>query len=293
MIGTFGGQIKTDTFGFGGVVDAVAACCHRSLWRRSRRPGIPCPASTTITMSLPASRFRRDMPTLDDKFHEYFKYDNILDEFDGSRRPLCALQLRRRGPARRASGSFPTSYKFYNDIDPTLTAEFDILDDARPLLDAQRLRSRQDLAVFMVRDGKLSAFDADYHPVGEPLALESLRAGVNHSQLSIRLRRLGMNFGLDDLSFTNRFTRDDQTTTFQAQMDAVPHCRRAARDPAGGRNLSRASSCARWRKARAECIARSPRQALADGAFRFSSDGERRVHVFPGAGISRAAWATR
>lgn len=220
VIGTFGGEIKTDTFGFDAIVDSVGTSISE-VYGTLTTPWDTVPGMYNRHDIEARNRFRRDLPTLDDKFHQYFKYFNILDEFDAPGGPYVLFNF--AGEVQPdAFKQYPDLFKFYNDVVPALTAEFDILDDNHHFWMRNGFDRGRAWLVFMVRDGKLSAFDADYHPVGEPLALGSLRAGTNHSHTSIRLRRLGMNFGIDNVNFTNRYLRDDATTSFEAQMDGIP-----------------------------------------------------------------------
>jgi hypothetical protein len=220
VIGTFGGEIKTDTFGFGAIVDAVAQTLTE-FYGDLAPPWDSKPGAYNHHDEASRARFRRELPTLDDKFHEYLKYDNILDEFDGAGGPYVLFNF--AGEVRTdALKKFPDLYKFYEDVAPALTAETDIVDEKNNYWMRNGFDRGKVWMTFMVRGGKLSAFDATYHPVGEPIALGSLRRGVNRTHTSIRIRRLAMNFGLDNLNFINYFTRNDSTISFEARMDAVP-----------------------------------------------------------------------
>jgi hypothetical protein len=220
VIGSFGGQIKTDTFGFGAIVDAVAASLSE-VYGDLAPPWDAAPGAYNHHDEAARARFRRDMPALDAKFHEYFKYDNILDEFSDAGGPIVLFNF--IGEVRAdALKKFPDLYRFYTDLGPVVTTQFDVMDDKghywmRSGFDHGKLR-----LTFMVRDGKLSAFDAAYHPVGAPLALDALRHGVNHTRTTAQLRRMGMTFGLADVDFTNYFTRDATSVSFRARMETVP-----------------------------------------------------------------------
>ncbi len=220
VIGTFGGEIKTDTYGFGAVVDSVAQILPQ-VYGDLAPPWDTAPGAYNHHDVASRERFRRELPTVDDKFHQYFKYYNILDEFDGPGGPYVLFNF--AGEVQPdALKQYPDLYKFYNDVAPALTAEVEVLDEKNHYWMRNGFDHGKVWLTFMVRDGRLTSFDAAYHPVGEPLALQSLRHGVNRTRTSIHLRRLAMNFGLDNLSFTNRFTRDPSTVSFEARMDAVP-----------------------------------------------------------------------
>jgi hypothetical protein len=220
VIGTFGAQISIDTFGFGAIVDSAAQILAETYGSLAP-PWDTAPGEYNRHDEVARERFRRDLPTVDDKLHEYFKYDNILDEFDGPFGPYVLFNF--IGEVRiEAFKKYPELYKFYKDIGPAVIAQADIVNEKGNYWLRTGFDRGKVWLTFMVREGKLSAFDAAYHPVGEPIALSALRRGINHTRSSLRLRRLGMDFGLDDLSFTNCFTRDATTVSFDARMDAVP-----------------------------------------------------------------------
>src|SRR5690349_15331270 len=116
---------------------------------------------------------------------------------------------------------FDNLYKFYAQVAPTLTTEAVVMDEHG----AYWMRSGFDRGkvwlTFMVRAGKLVRFSADYRPVGEPIAFQNFQHGFNATRSWVHVRRLGMDFGLDNLSFVNYYTRDGATVTFDARMNAV------------------------------------------------------------------------
>ncbi len=220
VIGNFGGEMKTNTFGFGAIIDSIAQMLTE-VYGDLAPPWDTAPGFYNHHDVAARDRFRRDLPTLDDKFHEYLKYENILDEFEGTGGPYVLFNF--AGEVRaEAMRKFPDLYKFYQDVAPILTAQVDILDEKGDYWMRSGFDRGKVWMTFMVRAGKLSAFDDSDRPVGPPIALDSLRSGMNRSRTSIRIHRLGMDFGLDDLSFINRYNRDNSTVTFEARMDAVP-----------------------------------------------------------------------
>jgi hypothetical protein len=220
VIGSFGGEFKTNTFGFGAMVDAVASLLTETYGDLTP-PWDTAPGKYNQHDIASRNRFRRELPTVDDKFHEYFTYENILDEFDGPGGPYVLFNF--VGEVKYAAfKKYTDLYKFYADVGPTLTTQMDLTDaKGNYWMRAGFDRGKVSLT-FMVRDGKLSAFDADHKPVGEPLALDSLRSGINHSRLSAHIRRLGMDFGLDNLNFANYYTRDNSGVSFEGRMEAIP-----------------------------------------------------------------------
>ena len=127
MIATFGGEISTDTFGFGAIVDSVAQILT-AVYGTLAPPWDTAPGIYNRHDDAARERFRRDLPALDDKFHQYFKYDNILDEFDGPGGPYVlfnfAAEVRSDALKR-----FPDLHKFYEEVAPAVTTTVEVLDE--------------------------------------------------------------------------------------------------------------------------------------------------------------------
>jgi hypothetical protein len=220
VIGSFGGEFKTNTFGFGAMVDAIAAMLSETYGDLTP-PWDTAPGNYNQHDIASRNRFRRELPTVDDKFHEYLIYENILDEFDGPGGAYVLFNF--AGDVKyEAFKKYTDLYKFYVDVGPTLTMRMDLMDaKGNYWMRAAFDRGKVSLT-FMVCDGKLSAFGPDYKPVGEQIALDSLRNGINHSRLSAHVRRLAMDFGIDNLSFANYYTRDGSAVGFESRMEAIP-----------------------------------------------------------------------
>lgn len=220
VIGTFGGALETNTFGLGALVDAAAATLP-AVYGDLHPPWDSAPGNYNHHDVAARQRFRRELPTVDEKLHYYFKFNNILDEFEAPGGPYVLFNF--SGEVKPDSlRKYDNLYKFYTSVAPTLTTEADVMDDHG----AYWMRSGFDRGkvwlIFMVRAGKLSRFSQDYQPVGEPIAFQNFQHGVNRTRSWVHVRRLGMDFGLDNLSFVNYYTRDGSTVTFDARMDSVP-----------------------------------------------------------------------
>ena len=230
VIATFGGEMKTDTFGFGALVDTVAQSVAE-VYGSLAPPWDTAPGVYNHHDDVARDSFRHELPALDEKFHEYFQYrKSSMSSTVPAALTSCSTSPARSAPTRSRN------IRHCTNVPGSRTCG----DDGRYVLHAKAdywMRSGFDRGrvwmIFMVRGGELSTFDAAYHPVGQPLAMESLRHGLTHTHTTIRIRRLGMTFGLDNLNFGNYFTRDDSTVTFQSHMDAVPMVVVAAGDPAG------------------------------------------------------------
>ena len=269
VIGTLGAEVRTDTFGFGAIVDTIAQMLTE-VYGNLAPPWDTAPGAYNHHDEAARGRFRRELPTVDDKLHEYFKYRNILDEFDGPGGPYVLFNF--VGEVQPAAlKKFPDLYKFYKDVAPALRAESDIVDAHNNFWMRNGFDRGKVWMTFMVRGGKLSAFDAGYHPVGDPVALGSLRHGVNRARTSIRIHRLAMDFGLDNLSFTNYFSRDGSTVSFDARMDSVPKViapvgiRQGAEFVAGEFMRTLAQGSGGMRSAAAS-------KALGDGTIRYTAE---------------------
>ena len=106
--------------------------------------------------------------------HSYGRYCNAFN-FAGEVQP-------------NALKKFPDLYKFYNDVASALTTEVDVLDEKNDYWMRNGFDHGKVWLTFMVRNGKLSAFDGAYHPAGEPIALGSIRRGVRSGSGSWRSR---------------------------------------------------------------------------------------------------------
>ncbi|HVN28949.1 MAG TPA: hypothetical protein VMT64_10710 [Candidatus Binataceae bacterium] len=220
VVASLGGQIETDTFGFDAIVDAISEALSE-VYGDLAPPWDSGPGVYNHHDVAARARFHRDLPRLDETLNEYFKFDNIVDEFDAPSGPYILFNF--AGEVRAdALKKYPDLYRFYTSIGPAVTAQFDVMDDAGHYWMRNGFDRGKVWLIFMVRDGKLSAFDAANHPVGEPLALDELRNGVNHTRTTLQLRRMGMTFGLDRIGFVNYFTRDAKSVSFDARMEGVP-----------------------------------------------------------------------
>lgn len=220
VIGTLGGELETDTFGLGAMIDAAAGAIGETYgdmcapWDTDRGRYNHHDAASR-------ERFRRDLPSVDAKLQHYFNFNNVLDEFDGPGGPWVLFNF--IGEVKPdALKKYEHLYKFYTRIAPMVRVGFDVMDGKgdywmRGLFDRGKFN-----LVFMIRNGKLSAFGPGYAPVGEPLAFDRVAQGVHRSRTWVRVTRFAMDFGLDNLSFTNYFTRQGTNVTFSARMDAVP-----------------------------------------------------------------------
>ena len=114
--------------------------------------------------------------------------------------------------------------------------EVEVLDEKGALLDAKRLRSRQGLDDVHGARGQALRFRCGRIILSaSPSRWLRCASGLNHTHTSIRLRRLGMTFGLDDLNFTNYFTRNNSTTSFQSPHGGGAGGGRSAGNSAGRR----------------------------------------------------------
>ncbi len=216
----FAGELLTNTFGLGRLVDAAAAAL-RDTYGDLQPPWDIAPGQFNDHDRAASARFRRDLPILDERLHHYLAFDNILDEFDGAGGPWVLFNLRAR-VKQDSLRPFEHLYRFYSRIGRTLSVEFAVTDSrGHSWLRAGFDRGRVSI-IFMVRNGMLTPFDSRYRPAGESIALDKIEHGVNLSRVSVRMTRLGMKFGLEGVSFTNHFTRAEDSVRSESLMNAIP-----------------------------------------------------------------------
>ena len=136
--------MKTDTFGFGAIVDSVAQMLTE-VYGDLAPPWDTAPGVYNHHDVVARDRFRRDLPTLDDKFHEYLKYENILDEFEGAGGPYVLFNFAGEVRADAMQEISRSTQILPGQSHHTVTTASRHYGRERRLLDAQRFRSRQGL----------------------------------------------------------------------------------------------------------------------------------------------------
>ncbi len=220
VIGKLGGEIQTNTFGAGAIVDADAAIL-RETYGDLKPPWDTQRGQFNHHDIAAEERFRRDLPALWGKLNHYLKIENVLDEFDAPGGPYVLVNFK----AKVRSGAlapFVHLDRFYNRVMTTVTVESDFTDSHGNYWMRAGFDRGTISLVAMVRGGMLTPFDASYRPVGAPVAIDKITSGTHYARTSMRVRRLGMDFGLDDIAFTGDYTRQGDAVRMEGRMDAVP-----------------------------------------------------------------------
>jgi hypothetical protein len=220
VIGELGGQLMMDTYGGGELVDTLAG-----MIRETRgdliAPWDTVPGKFNHHDRAALDRFKRDMPHFSARLEHYVDFRNVVDEFDSPSGPYVLFNMDAT-INESALKPFPHLYDFYHKVVPAVTASTTIYDSQghywiRDTFDQGHFR-----IIFMVRHGMLTPFDDKYAPAGEGVALDTLTHGSYRTVASVRIRSLALTFGLDNLSFTNDYTRDDRSMTLTNRMNAIP-----------------------------------------------------------------------
>src|SRR5260370_29812990 len=110
----------------GGRVDLPAAF-FRETSGDLNPPWDAAPGSFNRHDKAALERFHRQMPHLAAKFDEYFKFDNVLDEFNSAAGPIVLLNI--DAEARQdALKTYPKLYDFYRKIKPAGTEKSALFD---------------------------------------------------------------------------------------------------------------------------------------------------------------------
>ncbi|HUY26834.1 MAG TPA: hypothetical protein VMV27_05395 [Candidatus Binataceae bacterium] len=220
VIGALSAELLLNTYPAADAVDLAAAALtqiHGDL----KAPWDAAPGRFNHHDRAALARLHREMPTLAAKLDHYLIFHNLLDEFDGpgGRIVLFNADVEVKMDALKA---YPHLYDFYRKVAPVLVAESAITDAngnywMRTRFDRGRMHVK-----FMDRDGLLTPFDQHGHPAGASVAMGAVHNGRYRTQSSVRVYRLGMAFGLDQLSFTTDYRRDGDSIVAVSTMTAVP-----------------------------------------------------------------------
>lgn len=220
VIGELGGRLHLNTFGAAQSLDAGAAELAEVYGT------LAAPWDTALGVynehdRAAEARFKRDLPSLDERLNHYFQIHNLLDEPRDRVGPYVVLNF--DATVRdEALAPFPRLQSFYRRVAPRVTATA-IVDDGSG---KQWMREGFDRGhfriTFLIRDGKLTPMGADTRPAGPPLAIDKLATGHYRSTSSVRVTSLGMEFGLDDLSFATDFHRQADGITASSRMTHQP-----------------------------------------------------------------------
>jgi len=220
VTGTLGGELMIDTYGLGGLVDTAAAIL-RETYGDLKPPWDTAPGVFNQHDKAALDRFHRQMPHLAAKYDEYFKFDNVIDEFNSAAGPVVLLNIDAE-IRQDALKKYPKLYEFVVKLKQAVT-ESSALTDSRGNFWMRTGFDRGHIRMtLMVQNGRLTPFNAALKQSGESVALDVLERGPYQTVSSVQIRSLKMNFGLANMAFATDYSRDANAVSFENRMDAVP-----------------------------------------------------------------------
>lgn len=220
VIAVLAGELLMDTYGIGELVDTFAALL-RECYGDLRAPWDNAPGAFNHHDKAAFERFHRQMPHLAAKFDEYFKFNNLVDEFSTPAGPMVLLNVDAE-VRLEALKKYPHLHNFYRQVAAAITENHAVTDAAgnywiRSSFDRGHIRFE-----LMDVDGLLTPFNAATQPAGNGVALNEISSGGYRTTASIHVSSLSMKFGLTHLGFTTQYRRDGETVTFENRMNATP-----------------------------------------------------------------------
>jgi hypothetical protein len=218
--GQVSGDLLTDTYGASGAL-AFSAALLRFIHGDLRAPWDTQLGMFNHHDRAILDRFHNDLPNFSAKLEHYLKFRNVLDEFSGSGDPVVLFNL----DAELQTNSlkpFPQLDQFYRSIAPSVVAKTVVTDSqGNRWFETQFNRGRM-RTIFMVRRGLLTPFNEAYQAAAEGVDLTQPGHGIYYTRTSVTLTRLGLTFGLKDLSFATNFRSGPDTVETVSTMEAVP-----------------------------------------------------------------------
>ncbi len=219
VTGTLAGELMIDTYGIGALVDAFADAL-REVYGDLNPPWDSAPGAFNHHDRAALDRFHRQMPHLAAKFDHFFKFDNLLDEFNSPAGPIVLLNLDAE-VRQDALKKYPLLYDFYRKVVSDVTKSA-ILDSHGNFWMREGFDHGHLHFTMMIRNGLLTPFNAAMQPAGDSIALNEIARGSYRTLASVQVTSLGMNFGLADMEFATEYRRGLGSVTFVNHMDAVP-----------------------------------------------------------------------
>ncbi len=220
VTGTLAGELMIDTYGIGELIDLFADTL-REFHGDLKPPWDSAPGKFNHHDRAAMDRFHRQMPHLAAKFDRYFKFANLLDEFNSPAGPIVLFNVDME-VRQDALKQYPLLYDFYRKLVPAVVAKSEILDThsnywMREAFDHGHIR-----LTIMIRNGLLTPFNAAMQPAGAGVALGEISRGTYRTLASGQVSSLAMNFGLANIGFTTDYRRAPGAVTFANRMNAVP-----------------------------------------------------------------------
>jgi hypothetical protein len=220
VTGTLAGELMIDTYGLGALVDTLADTL-REFHGDLKPPWDTAPGAFNHHDRAAMDRFHRQMPHLAAKFDRYFKFNNLLDEFNSPAGPIVLFNVDAEVRVD-ALKKYPLLYDFYRKLVPAVTAKSAIVDAHGNNLLLEAFDHGHIRVTMMIRDGLLTPFNSAMQPAADGVALNELTHGSYRTLSSGQVTSLAMNFGLANIEFSTDYRRDPDAVTFVNRMDAVP-----------------------------------------------------------------------
>jgi hypothetical protein len=220
VIGGLGGELVTNTFGAGEMIDALSGIL-RELHGGLRPPWDTVPGEFNQHDRALLTRLHQQMPAFSERLDHYLKIDNLIDEFDDQGAPVALFNLDAEVKPD-ALKPFPHLYRFYRKLAAALHARSAIIDEQGNYWMLAKFEGGHIHLTFMDRAGMLVPFNQNIRPAGPGVVMSRVTDGHYRTHSSVLIRRLGMNFGLDDLDFATNYRRTPQSVEIENRMEAVP-----------------------------------------------------------------------
>jgi hypothetical protein len=220
VTGELGGELMMNTYGGGEFVDMLAGYIRETRGDLAP-PWDKKPGEFNHHDRAALDRFDRDLPHFSERLQHYVEFKNILDEFDGPGGPYVLFNMD-AVVNLHALKQYPHLAEFYRKVVPAVVAASGVYDGKGNFWMRTGFEHGHIRIAFMVRNGMLTPFNANYEPAGESVALDQVRNGSYHSLAWVHIKSLSLTFGLDNLSFESDYLRDDHSLSLINHMDAVP-----------------------------------------------------------------------
>ncbi|WP_425159441.1 hypothetical protein [Candidatus Binatus sp.] len=220
VTGTLAGELMIDTYGLGELVDLLGDTL-REFHGDLKPPWDSAAGKFNHHDRAAMDRFHRQMPHLAAKFDRYFKFNNLLDEFNSPAGPIVLFNVDME-VRQDALKKYPLLYEFYRKLVPAVVAKSDILDAHGNYWMREAFDHGHIHFTIMLRDGLLTPFNGAMQPAGDTVALDEITRGGYRTLASGQVTSLAMNFGLANIGFTTDYRRDAGSCTFVNRMNAVP-----------------------------------------------------------------------
>ena len=220
VTGTLAGELMIDTYGLGALVDMLADTL-REFHGDLKPPWDKAPGKFDHHDRAAMDRFHRQMPHLAAKFDHYFKFNNLLDEFNSPSGPVVLFNVDME-VRQDALKKYPLLYDFYRKLVPAVVAKSEILDTHGNYWMREAFDHGHIHFTIMLRNGLLTPFNAAMQPAGDGIALNEITRGSYRTLASGQVTSLAMNFGLANIGFTTDYRREPGICTFTNRMNAVP-----------------------------------------------------------------------